>query len=157
MKPIVCKPKISAYFSVGLVLTICFAWLIYMLSTTMQLAQAPWWRYILMSVLAAFSTVLTIRLFGNFKVITAKSQQLLVKWPLLWKERSFEIDSLEGLDVQQVKTPTGLYEQLLLHFPQKTIKIGNQEYEYYEELKRFFQRTQGQNLHPKASKRKKKR
>ena len=154
MKPIICKPKISAYFSVGLVLLICYAWLIYLFTTTVQLEQAAWWRYVLMAVLAAFATVLSIRLFGNFKVITAKTKELAVRWPLLFKQQVFLLDSLEEVEMQQVKTPTGLYEQLLLHFPNKTIKIGNQEYEQYDKLKNYIKQAKSNTLHPKASKRK---
>ncbi len=152
MKPIICKPKKEAFFSVGTFLLMSYVGLGFLLYG-MTAGVPSWWQYVLLVILSVICFSLSARFIGNFKVLTAQGDNLTVHWPLLFKTQKFSFKDLRQGKLEEVKTPNGLYEQLVLIFPNQLLKIGNQEYEEYERFKRHIQQQQGRNSHAKASKR----
>lgn len=139
MNPIICKPKKEAFFSVGVFLIACYTGLIFLLYGMME-GQPSWWQYVLLVVLSVASFSISTRFVGNFKILTAQGDKLKVHWPMLFKTQVLLFSDLKQAKLEQVKTPNGLYEQLVLLFPTQMLKIGSQEYEHYEKLKKYVQR-----------------
>ena len=144
MNPIVCKPKKEAFFSIGLFLIASYTGLIFLLYG-MTTGAPSWWQYILLVILSVTCFSITASFVGNFKVLTAQGDTLKVYWPMLFKSNTLSFKDLKQGKLEQVKTPNGLYEQLVLVFPDKLLKVGNQEYEHYEQLKRYVQKQQGRS------------
>ena len=138
---IVSKPKSKALFAMGVFIIICFGLGGY--NFTLIAKGSTWFfNYIMAIVFLLIAHVLMLRQFFNYKIISIGDNKIQVWFPLRFRTIRGELKDLDHWDETIIQTKTGVYKQLDIVFPKRTIKMSFQENTKYQEAVNYFKKKQ---------------
>ncbi len=136
---IVSKPKKQALFAIGMFMLICFSLGGYNLSLILQ-GSTWWFNYLMAGIFLPVGLVLLLRQLVNYKVISVGNDKIQVWYPLRFRVLRMPLHQLEYWQETIIQTKTGIFKQLELVFPQKTVKMSFQENTRYQEVVNYFKK-----------------
>jgi hypothetical protein len=138
---IVSKPKSQALFALGFFIIICFGLGGYNFVLIVQ--GSNWFfNYLMAIIFLLVAFVLLLRQMFNFKIISIGNDKIQVWYPLRFRTVRGSLKDMEYWEETTIKTKTGLFKQLDIVFPQRTIKMSIQENTKYVEAVKYFNKKQ---------------
>ena len=138
---IVSKPKSKALFAIGVFIVICFGLGGY---NFMLITNGSTWifNYIMATVFLVLAHVFMMRQMFNYKIISIGNDKIQVWYPLRFRTTRVPIKDLVHWEETIIQTKTGIFKQLEIVFPNKTIKLSLQENSFYKEAVNYFKNKQ---------------
>ena len=129
---IVSKPKKQALFAIGVFTLICFGLGGY---NFMLISQGSSWffNYLMAIVFLLIAHVLMLRLMFNYKIISIGDNKIQVWYPLRFRTIRAPLKEMEHWEETIIQTKTGVFKQLEVVYPTRTIKMSIQENSRYQE------------------------
>jgi len=140
---IVSKPKSRALFAIGIFIIICFGLGGYNFGR-ITTGDAWYFNYIMAIIFLPLAHILMIRQMFNFKIISIGNDKIQVWYPLRFRTNRIELSELEHWQETIIQTKTGIFKQLEIVFPKKTIKMSIQENTQYQEVVSYFKKKLAQ-------------
>jgi hypothetical protein len=138
---IVSKPKSRALFAIAMFILVCFSLGGY--NFALLLRGSTWFfNYLMTIVFLPIGIVLLIRQLINYKIISLGNDKIQVWYPLRFRTLRVPLRDLEYWQETIIQTKTGVYHQLEIVFPTKTIKMSLQENRNYKEVINYFKKKQ---------------
>ena len=94
---IACKPKMSTYFSLGVVVALLVAGLIYILNDFANRQSYGLWFYLIScSLITVVLLILLVKMMANYRFITVKRNSLEIRIPLKGLQRNYPLSSVKA-------------------------------------------------------------
>ena len=138
---IVSKPKSQALFAIGVFIVICFSLGGYNFMFITN-GSAGLFNYAMAIVFLLLAHVFMIRQMFNYKIISIGNDKIQVWYPLRFRTIRTSLKDLVHWEETIIQTKTGLFKQLEITFPKKTIKMSLQENTLYKEAVNYFKKKQ---------------
>lgn len=137
---IVCKPKISTYFSLGVVVALLIAGLIYILNDFTYKQSFGFWFYLIScSLITVVLLMLLVKMMANYRFLTLKTSTLEVRVPLKGLRRKYNMSSVKAWQEEVIMANKKEFRQLTILFEDHTsFSLSNQEHTSYNELLKYF-------------------
>ena len=138
---IVSKPKSQALFAIGVFIIICFGLGGY---NFMLITNGSTWffNYVMAIVFLLLAHVFMIRQMFNYKIISIGNDKIQVWYPLRFRTIRTSLKEMVHWEETIIQTKTGVFKQLEITFPKKTIKMSVQENTLYKEVVNYFKKKQ---------------
>ena len=138
---IVSKPKSQALFAIGVFIIICFGLGGY---NFMLITSGSTWffNYVMAIVFLLLAHVFMIRQMFNYKIISIGNDKIQVWYPLRFRTVRTSLKEMVHWEETIIQTKTGVFKQLEITFPKKTIKMSVQENTLYKEVVNYFKKKQ---------------
>jgi hypothetical protein len=142
---IVCKPKISTYFSLGVVVALLIAGLIYILNDfTHKQSFGLWFYLISCPLITVVLLMLLVKMMANYRFLTLKKSTLEIRIPLKGLRRNYNISSVGAWQEEIIMANKKEFRQLTILFEDHTsFSLSNQEHTSYNELLKYFKSKLG--------------
>ena len=138
---IVAKPKSQALFALGVFVIICFALGGYNLR--LLLGGSTWFfNWIMAIVFLLIAVIFTLRQLFNYKIISLGNEKVQVWYPLRFRTIRGNLKDMEYWEETIIQTKTGIFKQLEIKFPQRSIKMSIQENTNYQEAVNYLRKKQ---------------
>ena len=136
---IVSKPKKQALFAIGVFTLICFGLGGY---NFILISQGSTWffNYLMAIVFLVIAHVLMLRLLFNYKIISIGNNKIQVWYPLRFHTIRAPLNEMEHWEETIIQTKTGVFKQLEIVFPTRTIKMSIQENTHYQEAVNYLKK-----------------
>lgn len=137
---IVCKPKISTYFSLGMVVAILMAGLIYILSDFAgERSYGLWFYLVSCSLITVVLLGILVKMMANYRFITAKKSTLEIRIPLKSLKRNYPLSRVKAWQEEVIMANKKEFRQLTILFDDNSsFSLSNQEHTSYDELLKYF-------------------
>ena len=140
---IVSKPKSRALFAIGFFVVICFGLGGYNLILIVQ--GSTWFFNYLMAIVFLFiAIILMLRQMFNYKIISLGNNKIQVWYPLRFHTIRAPLIEMEYWEETIIQTKTGIFKQLEIVFPGRTIKMSIQENSHYQEVVNYLKKNLAQ-------------
>ena len=138
---IISKPKSKALFAMGVFIAICFGLGGY---NFILITKGSTWffNYLMAIIFLLIAHILMLRQIFNYKVISIGNDKIQVWYPLRFRTVRGELKDMSHWDETIIQTKTGVYKQLDIVFPKRTIKMSFQENTRYQEAVDYFKKKQ---------------
>jgi hypothetical protein len=136
---IVSKPKPQALFAIGMFVLVCFSLGGYNLSFIIK-GSTWFFNYVMAIVFLPLGFILLIRQMINYKIISVGNDKIQVWYPLRFNTLRAPLNKVEYWQETIIQTKTGVFRQLEVVFPSKTIKMSVQENSNYKEVVNYFKK-----------------
>jgi hypothetical protein len=138
---IVSKPKSQALFAIGVFVLICLSLGGYNL--VLLIKGSSWWfNWLMAIVFLTVGVTLLLRQLFNYKIISLGNEKVQVWYPLRFKTVRGNLKDMEFWEETIIQTKTGIFKQLEIKFPQRTIKLSIQENTSYKEAIGYLKKKQ---------------
>jgi len=138
---ITARPKNQTIFALGVFVMLCYLLVSWVLWRGLQGETLSLWQYILAGFIFLLAFIINIRIFRNYKFITARKGRIVIDKPFLRRKTILDLKNLENIEEIQIKTFNANYRQLNLFFKDKKLSISEQEYEAYNKLKSYVEKN----------------
>jgi hypothetical protein len=135
------KPRTQAIYSLIAFLGLAYSFLGIVVYNFSRSKNPGWWYYLIFGFVGGLALIITIRLFFNYKIISAGKGKIEINKPFLFKKTAFELVELLEMKEQIINTMGTSYRLLNLRFPQGFIEISEQEYTNYEAFKNYIEKN----------------
>lgn len=139
---IVSKPKSRAIFAIGVVVVICFFLGGYNFKLIVQ-GSTWFFNWIMAIVFLLIAHILMLRQLFNYKIISLGNEKVQVWYPLRFRTIRGNLKDMEYWEETIIQTKTGVFKQLEIKFPQRSIKMSIQENTHYQEAVNYLKKKQG--------------
>ena len=140
---IVSKPKSRALFAIGVFVIICFGLGGY--NFTLIARGSTWFfNYLMAIVFLLIAHVLMLRQMFNYKIISIGNNKIQVWYPLRFRTIRAPLIEMEHWEETIIQTKTGVFKQLEIVFPTRTIKMSIQENSNYQEAVNYLKKKLAQ-------------
>lgn len=142
---IVCKPKRSTYFSLGMVVAILIAGLTYLL-TDFRTKQTYGLLFYLISasLITVVLLILLVKMMAGYRFISAGKGKLEVRLPLRALKKVYKLAQVKVWQEEIILTNKKEFRQLTIVFDDNTsFSLSNHEHTSYVELLKYFQTKLG--------------
>ncbi len=131
-----CRPKISTYLSLALIVVLLIAGLVYLLSDFHRGASYGLVFYLFAcTIITVVLLLLLVKMMAGFKFIIAGKSQIVVSLPLRRMKRVYSLNQLMGWQEEKVVANKREFKQLSLLFHDKfSINVSNHEHLEYDDL-----------------------
>lgn len=145
---ILIKPKLSTYFSLGMLVLILLAGLVFILRDFAYVGSFGLWFYLIACPLITLVVLMIlVKLLAGYRFIAAGKDQIVVKMPLKGYQKIYPVNQVLAWEEEKVMANKREFKQLTIAFQDKqSISISNHEHESYDQLINY--------LNKKASKQK---
>ena len=142
---IVSKPKSKALFAIGVFVIICFGLGGY---NFMLIAKGSSWffNYLMAIIFLFVAFVLLLRQMFNYKIISIGDNKIQVWYPLRFRTIRAPLKEMECWEETIIQTKTGVFKQLEIVYPKRTIKMSIQENSNYQEAVNYLRKKFGQKV-----------
>ncbi len=150
---IACKPKLSTYFSLSLVLLILISGLIYILHDFAGTRSFGLVFYLISaSLLTLVILMLLVKMMIGYKFITAGKDMITTRLPLHGRKKTYSLNQILAWEEDKVLANKKEFRQLTIVFDDQTsFAISNHEHENYLEFFDFIQKKlPKKKIHKKA-------
>ena len=136
---IVSKPKKQALFAIGVFTLICFGLGGY---NFILISKGSTWffNYLMAFVFLIIAHVLMLRMMFNYKIISIGNNKIQVWYPLRFRTTRALLKDMDHWQETIIQTKTGVFKQLEIVFPSRTIKMSIQENTYYQEAVNYLKK-----------------
>lgn len=136
---IVSKQKKKALFSIGVFILISIGLGGYNLGLIIK--GSNWFfNYIMAIVFLSIAAVLLLRQLFNYKVISIGKDKIQIWYPLRFRTFRSPLSSVVEWEETIIQTKTGVFKQLDVRLPNRTIKMSIQENSNYQESVNYFKK-----------------
>jgi hypothetical protein len=139
---IVSKPKSQALFAIGVFVIICLALGGYNLKLIIE-GSTWFFNWIMAIVFLLVALVLILRQIFNYKIISLGNEKVQVWYPMRFHTIRGNLKDMEFWEETIIQTKTGIFKQLEIRFPQRSIKLSIQENTNYLESVNYLKKKQG--------------
>ena len=122
---IVSKPKSQALFAIAVFVLICFGLGGYNFKLIVE-GSTWFFNWIMAIVFLLIAHVLMFRQLFNYKIVSLGNEKIQVWYPLRFKTIRGDLRDIEYWEETVIQTKTGLFNQLEVKFPRRTIKLSIQ-------------------------------
>jgi hypothetical protein len=140
---IVSKPKSQALFAIGMFVLVCISLGGYNLSLLIK-GSTWFFNYIMATVFLSIAFILVVRQLINYKIISIGKDKIQVWYPLRFSTTRMTNKEMVSWEETIIQTKTGIFKQLEIVFPTKTIKMSIQENTQYQEAVNYMKRKVSQ-------------
>ncbi len=134
---ILSKPQGRSQQAMMFFLVLCYAGLFFLIYQLWSQQEPSLWTYGGALLIILIAVPITIRNFSNYKIIQAGKGRITVDYRFRLQQKRFELEDLEDVKEETIKTFNTEYKLLSLHFGNGFLEISNQEYTNYEKLKAY--------------------
>lgn len=136
---ILIKPKISTYFSLGILVLILIAGLVFILRDFAYVGSFGLWFYLIAAPLITLVILMIlIKLLAGYRFIAAGKDQIMVKLPIRRYEKTYPINQILAWEEETIVANKKEFKQLTIAFSDKqSISVSNHEHESYNELVKY--------------------
>lgn len=138
---IVSKPKSQAIFAIGVFVIICFALGGYNFRLVVG-GSTSIFNWLMAIVFLLIAHILMFRQLFNYKIISLGNEKVQVWFPLRFRTIRGNLKDMEHWEETIIQTKTGIYKQLEIKFPERTIKLSIQENTKYQEVVNYLKKKQ---------------
>ena len=138
---IVSKPKSQALFAIAVFVLICFGLGGYNFKLIVE-GSTWFFNWIMAIVFLLIAHVLMFRQLFNYKIVSLGNEKIQVWYPLRFKTIRGDLRDIEYWEETVIQTKTGLFKQLEVKFPRRTIKLSIQENTRYQEAVNYLIKKQ---------------
>ncbi len=131
-----CRPKLSTYLSLSLIVVLLIAGLAYLLSDFHRGASYGLVFYLFAcTIITVVLLLLLVKMMAGFKFIIAGKSQIVVSLPLRGTKRVYALNQVMGWQEEKVVANKREFKQLSLLFEDKfSINVSNHEHLEYDNL-----------------------
>lgn len=142
---IVCKPKMSTYFSLGVVVALLVAGLIYILNDFANRQSYGLWFYLIScSLITVVLLILLVKMMANYRFLTVKKNSLEIRIPLKGLRRNYPLSSVKAWQEEIIMANKKEFRQMTILFDDHaSFSLSNQEHTSYNELLKYFRSKLG--------------
>jgi hypothetical protein len=140
---IVSKPKSQALFAIGMFVLVCISLGGYNLSLLIK-GSTWFFNYIMATVFLSIAFILVVRQLINYKIISIGKDKVQIWYPLRFSTTRMANKEMISWEETIIQTKTGIFKQLEIVFPTKTIKMSIQENTQYQEAVNYMKRKVSQ-------------
>ena len=138
---IVSKPKSQALFAIGIFVIICF--LLGGYNFKLILDGSTWFfNWIMAIVFLLIAFILLLRQLFNYKIISIGNEKVQVWYPLRFRTIRGNLKDMQFWEETIIQTKTGIFKQLEIKFPQRSIKMSVQENTNYFDAVNYLKKKQ---------------
>ncbi|EAZ80753.1 hypothetical protein [Algoriphagus machipongonensis] len=139
---ILIKPKISTYFSLGLVVLALLAGLVFILRDFAYKGSFGLWFYLISAPLITLVLLmLLVKLLAGYRFIAAGNNQIAVRLPLRGYEKTYPLKDILAWEEETILANKKEFKQLTIAFSDKqSISISNHEHESYGKFISYLQK-----------------
>jgi hypothetical protein len=143
---ILIKPKLSTYFSLGILVLILMAGLIFILRDFAYVGSFGLWFYLIAAPLITLVILMIlIKLLAGYRFIAAGNDQIVVRLPIRGYQKIYPVKQILAWEEETILANKREFKQLTVVFEDKqSISVSNHEHEAYDQLVKY--------LHKKATK-----
>jgi hypothetical protein len=140
---IISKPKKQALFAISVFTLICFGLGGY---NFILISQGSTWffNYLMAIIFLLIAHVLMLRLMFNYKIVSIGNNNIQVWYPLRFRTIRAPLNEMEYWEETIIQTKTGVFKQLEIVFPTRTIKMSIQENSFYQEAVNYLKKKVAQ-------------
>lgn len=138
---IVSKPKSQALFAIGVFIIICLSLGGYNLKLLLE-GSTWFFNWIMTIVFLLIGGILLLRQLFNYKVISLGNEKVQVWYPLRFRTHRGNLKDMDYWEETIIQTKTGIFKQLEIKFPQRSIKMSIQENTNYDEAANYLKKKQ---------------
>ena len=134
-----CKPKLSTYFSLGVVVAILLAGLIYILNdfSTRPSFGLPFYL-ISCSLITLVLVMLLVKMMAGYRFITAGKGKLEVRLPLKGLRRNYTLAQVKAWTEEIIKANKREFRQITIVFEDNnSFSISNHEHTSYTQFLKY--------------------
>jgi hypothetical protein len=135
---IVSKPKFSTLFSLGAFLVLGYALAIW--SVISWPDEPAWYRYLITGFLWLVALLVSIKVFGGYRIIRLNKDKWHIRYLLFRKSRSLRTTEIEWWRLSEVDTKGGTYQELHLFGKGTHFKVSPQEHTAFPQILSYVQR-----------------
>lgn len=139
---IVSKPKSQALFAIGVFVLICLSLGSYNLYLLMK-GSTSIFNYVMTIVFLPVATIFLLRMLFNYKIISIGDDKVQVWYPLRFRTIRGRLKDMDYWQETIIQTKTGVFKQLEIVFPARTIKMSIQENSKYQDAANYLKKKQG--------------
>lgn len=142
---LVIKPKVSTYISLGIVVLLLIAGLVYILRDFAYKGSFGIWFYLVACTLITLVLLmLLVKMLAGFRFITAGRDQIIVKLPLRGYSKSYPVSQILAWEEEVVMANKREFRQVTIAFADKqSISVSNHEHEAYKDLVAYLAKKAG--------------
>ncbi|WP_296699081.1 hypothetical protein [Algoriphagus sp.] len=142
---ILIKPKLSTYFSLGILVLILLAGLVFILRDFAYIGSFGIWFYLIAApLLTLVILMILIKLLAGYRFIAAGKDQIVVKMPIRQYEKIYPINQILAWEEETIIANKKEFKQLTVAFSDKqSISISNHEHESYTQLVKYLLKKAG--------------
>lgn len=143
---ILIKPKLSTYFSLGILVLILMAGLIFILRDFAYVGSFGLWFYLIAAPLITLVILMIlIKLLAGYRFIAAGNDQIVVRLPIRGYQKIYPVKQILAWEEETIIANKREFKQLTVAFEDKqSISVSNHEHVAYDQLVKY--------LHKKATK-----
>ena len=143
---ILIKPKLSTYFSLGILVLILMAGLIFILRDFAYVGSFGLWFYLIAAPLITLVILMIlIKLLAGYRFIAAGNDQIVVRLPIRGYQKIYPVKQILAWEEETILANKREFKQLTVAFEDKqSISVSNHEHVAYDQLVKY--------LHKKATK-----
>ncbi|MBN3583331.1 hypothetical protein JYB64_13110 [Algoriphagus aestuarii] len=136
---ILIKPKLSTYFSLGLLVLILIAGLVFILRDFAYVGSFGLWFYLIAApLLTLVILMILIKLLAGYRFIAAGKDQIVVKLPIRRYEKTYPVNQILAWEEETIYANKKEFKQLTIAFADKqSIAISNHEHESYSQMVKY--------------------
>jgi hypothetical protein len=137
-----CRPKLSTYLSLSLIVILLIAGLAYLLSDFHRGASYGLVFYLFAcTIITVVLLLLLVKMMAGFKFIIAGKSQMVVSLPLRRMKRVYSLNEVMGWQEEKVVANKREFKQLSLLFEDKfSINVSNHEHLEYDALLNYLKK-----------------
>ncbi|MBB6327314.1 hypothetical protein FHS59_002957 [Algoriphagus iocasae] len=136
---ILIKPKLSTYFSLGLLVLILITGLVFILRDFAYVGSFGIWFYLIAApLLTLVILMILVKLLAGYRFIAAGKDQIVVKLPIRRYEKTYPVNQILAWEEETIIANKKEFKQLTVAFSDKqSISVSNHEHESYNQLVKY--------------------
>ncbi|MBN7817942.1 hypothetical protein [Algoriphagus pacificus] len=136
---ILIKPKLSTYFSLGILVLFLIAGLVFILRDFAYVGSFGLWFYLIAApLLTLVILMILIKLLAGYRFIAAGKDQIVVKLPIRRYEKTYPVNQILAWEEETILANKKEFKQLTIAFADKqSISISNHEHESYSQMVKY--------------------
>jgi len=135
---IVAKPKVGTLFSLGVFIILSLIGSGYAIGRFFSGEAMLWYHYALAVIFFPIGMGLLFRLLLGYRIVKISKGRFDVNYPSRFSKKTYKINDLDKWKEVEVKTATGTYKEVELHFnDKKKLSFSMQEHTDYPKLKNY--------------------
>lgn len=138
---IVSKPKSQALFALGVFIVLCLLLGGYNLNLLLK-GNNWFFNWLMTLIFLPLGLILLLRQLLNYKIISLGNEKVQVWYPLRFRTIRGNLKDMEYWEETIIQTKTGVFKQLDIKYPQRTIKMSIQENTNYQEAVNYLKKKQ---------------
>ncbi len=133
---VVIKPKVSTYFSLGIIVAILIAGLVFILRDFAYSGSFSLWVYLgAASLVTLVLLMLLVKMMAGYRFITAGNDKILIKLPLRGSTKSYPLGQILAWEEVIITANKREFKQVTIAFADhQSISVSNHEHEAYTDL-----------------------